>query len=147
MRILKISFTRNTDELKHLLGLVHGLEFADVIMKANDLHDLVADRHDRVQGCHGILEDHRDIVAADLTDFMRTLLADVLAVQNDLAADDASGRIRNQIQDGKCCCRLACAGLADQSHTLALVDREADTVDRLAGGCSEEIFDDQILNC
>ena len=57
---------RDTHELEHLLGPLHRLFLADLVVEHDALGNLASDSHDRVQRRHRVLEDHRDIIATHL---------------------------------------------------------------------------------
>src|SRR5437016_3543220 len=65
-------------------------------MQLERLGDLPADGEDRIQARHRVLEDHRDVVAADAPDLVVVHLQDVLTVEDDRALDDAAGGLRNE---------------------------------------------------
>ena len=69
-------------------------------MQADDFCDLVAHVVDGVKGGHGILEDHADLVAADVPHFVFALFENVLAVHVHLAAVNFAGRYRQEADDG-----------------------------------------------
>ena len=94
-----------------------------VAVDLQDLADLVAHVHDRVQRRGRLLEDHRDAVAAQLAQLLVRHRAQLLAVEQDLAALDAAG-LRDQAKDREAGHALAAARLADEAHDLAAVDRE-----------------------
>ena len=48
---------------------------------------------DRIERGHRLLEDHRDLVAADLLHLLLGRVEQVPALEADLAADDAPGRV------------------------------------------------------
>src|SRR5439155_16742241 len=79
---------------------------------------------------HRILEDHRDVVPTDLAQAPVVHRQQVLAVEQRLAARDR-GPARVQAHDRQAGDALAAAGLADDAERLALLDLEADAVDRL----------------
>ncbi len=57
---------RNADEPQHLQDLLAPLGPAHRPVQHDRLGDLVADGHHRVQRAHRLLEDHRDVAAADV---------------------------------------------------------------------------------
>src|SRR5262249_25477386 len=120
---------RDVHDLQHLDGLVHGVTAAQPLVQPDRLGDLLADREDGVQRGHRLLEDHRDLFAADLPHLRGGQAEEVLAVVDDLALHDAAGRLRDEPHDAERGDRLAGARLADDAERLALVDVEADAVD------------------
>ena len=101
---------------------------------AVDLHrfdQLVPDTDDRVQRGHGLLEHHRDPVAAQLAQFAGRQVRDDL-VRDDRLALDARG-LREEAErrgggDG-----LAGTGFADQRHHFAGLHREGEALHRVDG--------------
>jgi len=75
-----------------------------------------------------VLEDHRDLLAADPPHLRVGGLRQVLAAEEDLPADAGVARAREP-QDGEAGDRLARARLADDAERLALVDAVGDAVD------------------
>ena len=94
---------------------------------------LKAHREHRVQGRHGLLENHGDRVAAQLAHFLKRELGEVLAFEQDLARFNTPRGIRDQAQDRARSHRLAAARLAHEAADLVLADRETDSVDGLGG--------------
>src|SRR5436305_1517562 len=58
---------------------------ADVLMEDYRLHDLCADREDRVERRHRLLKDHADVAAADRLHLALRELHQVLAEKSDAA--------------------------------------------------------------
>jgi len=81
-------------------------------MHPDRLTDLVADREERVEGGHRVLQDHRDALAANPAHLVIGLFEKVFSRKQHLAADDA-GRRRQDAQDRQCQRALAGARLAD----------------------------------
>ena len=105
-------------------------------MDADRLGDLATDRHRRVERGHRVLEDHADVVAADLADLLLADRHEVAAVQSDLAAGDEPAP-RQQAHDRHRGHRLAAAGLADDAHGLSRLDVEAEAVDGVDGAAAQ----------
>ena len=97
--------------------------------RAIGLGDLLADREERVQRGHRLLEDHRDVVAADRLHLGSVSAEQVAAVEADRAADDAARRVGDQAQDRQRGHALAAAGFADDAQRLAGAQREGHAVD------------------
>ena len=97
-------------------------------MDRNTLTDLVTNRHNWIQRSHGILEDHGNLIAAHLFQFLRCHFQYIFSIQFNLAVFDDPRRIRNQIQNRKCRGSLARAGLAHQTQGLALADGKAHVI-------------------
>src|SRR5258708_6342399 len=120
---------RDVHELEHLDRLVHRVAPPEALMQADGLRDLLAHREHGIQRGHRLLEDHRDLFATDLPHLRGGQAEEVLAVVDDLALHDASGRLRNEPHHAEGGDRLARARLADDAQRLALVDVEVDAVD------------------
>ena len=117
------------DEPHHLERAGLRLLVADVLVEPHRLGDLLADREDRVQRGHRLLEDHRDVVAADLRHRVLVERREVLAVEDDVRAGlDAAGRV-DELHDRERGDGLAASGLTDDAERAALRDREVDAVD------------------
>src|SRR5262249_17567388 len=120
---------RDVHEAQHLAGLVHRVAPAEPLVQADGLGDLLAHREDGVERGHRLLEDHRDLLAADLAHLRGGKLEEVPAVVVDLAVDDASWGLRDEPHDAERRDALAAARLADHAQRLALVDVEVHPVD------------------
>ena len=94
------------------------------------LGDLLADRVDRVQRGHRLLEDHRDLVAADRAHLALGELEQILARRRAPRPFDAPGRMRDEPHDRERGHALAAARFADDAERAALGDVERDAVDR-----------------
>ena len=99
-------------------------------MRPDHLDDLVADAVDGVQRAHRILEDHGDLLAADVAQLVVVEPVELSAAVVDRAGDPGVGgpgqtgqRLRGDA--------LAGAGFADDRQHLARGEIERDTVDRL----------------
>ena len=99
-------------------------------MGQDALHDLVLDPVNRVEGGHGLLEDHGDLVAPDGLHLLFGHLGQVLAVEQDLAVADPAG-LFDKTHDGEGGDALSGAGLSHYSQDLAFFDLKAYAVDRL----------------
>ena len=117
--------------LHQLDGAAGGGGAVHLQVQLQALGDLAADGEDGVEGGHGLLEDHGDAVAADTADLFLVGLEQVLALEEDLAADDLPGWVGDQSQYGEGADGLAAAALPDQAHDLSRLDVVADAVDRL----------------
>ncbi|CFP58793.1 Uncharacterised protein [Bordetella pertussis] len=119
---------RNAHRLQRLAATFHGLGARDVLMRENGFGHLFADAQHRVQRHQRILEDHGDAVAAQLPHLLFAQLAQVLALEADLAFDHFAGRV-DQPQQRKPGDRFARAGFADQPHDFAAAHDQVDAVD------------------
>jgi hypothetical protein len=101
------------------------------------LGHLAADREVGVQRGHGVLEDHRDLLAADLVQLGRGQVQDLAAAVEDGAVRAAVAG--EQAHDGEEDLGLARPALADDAQGLAVGYREVDAVggEHLAVGGGE----------
>ena len=130
MRIFVVALRGNADKLQQLGRLVRSFRLGKLFMEQNHLADLIAHGKNRVEGGHGVLEDHRDILAADGAQFLRAFLQQIFSVEQNLAGGYLSGRIGNQTHDGERGRCFACAGFSDESQRIALFHRNGNAVDR-----------------
>src|SRR5450756_41816 len=109
----------------------HGHRFGPVqaVMHANGLRNLPPGSEHRVHGRHGVLKDHRDVLAADLAHLPFTHLREVSTLVDDTAADDLARTLK--AHDAQCGHRLTAARLADDAERLSGVELERYAVDRL----------------
>jgi hypothetical protein len=98
---------------------------------AQHLLDLVPDPEHRVQRGHRLLEDERNLAAADLPELRARRAEQLLAVELD-AARDRRG-LREQPQDRERGHAFPAAGLADDPQHLTLGELERHPVDRVNG--------------
>src|SRR5262245_45894570 len=99
----------------------------------------------RVQGIeagHRLLEDHRDLIAANLLHLLLSEIEQIAALKADDPVDDATRRIGDEAQDGQRGYALAAAGFAYHAERLAVAHRVGNPVDSLddAGGRKEVGF-------
>ena len=104
--------------------------------------DLGADGHDRVEGGHGLLEDHGDLAAAMVAHGFGREIEEILAVETDLAGD--SGGVGEQAQEGERGGGFAGSGLADEAEGLACGEGEGEVVDgEMLAEADGQVFDFQ----
>ena len=87
-------------------------------MEAQGFGHLLPDGEDRVEGGHGFLEDHGDVVAPDLAHPGVGAAAQVFSLETDFAGHQSRGGLE-QPQDGHGGDGLAAAGLPHQAQGLA----------------------------
>ena len=98
---------READAFEEGNGFVQGLAAVHVEVLQQDLNDLVADREHRMEGAHGLLEDHGDLAAADGADLTAVggegcdVNRGVVGMQADCAAVDPAGRHGYQLEEGE----------------------------------------------
>src|ERR1035437_8076426 len=120
----------DTDGFQHFHGSAPGFPTRHVAMSLDRFGDLVTDSEYRVQGRHGLLEDHAHVAAPDLAHLRHRHGQDLLAVEPDLACDDLAGWDVDESHDAQGCDALAAAGLPDQTQGLAPLELEVNAVDR-----------------
>ena len=149
MRILlgALLRVRNAHLLQTADGLSLRLGMVQLLVELDGLDNLLADLRGRVHAGHRILEDHGDLVAADLLHFLVGSLHDVVASQIDLAALNARRRHRVELHDGLSGNGLAAAGLANDSQNLALVHVQRHAADGLNLACIGVKRHAQVFNC
>src|SRR5262245_30760446 len=86
------------------------------------LSDLPTDCENGIQRRHRLLEDHADVAAPNFTHLRVRQLHEIAAGEENLAARDPPGRIRNQAQNRQRADGLARSALADDCDCLALLD-------------------------
>jgi hypothetical protein len=119
----------DADERQRLDRLRPGRTTGCAPMRDDGFGDLVADRKDGIEAGHRLLEDHRDLVAADGVHLLAGQCEQVAAPIENSPAGDPSGRARHQSHDGEAGDGLARAGFSHHGERLALVEVEADAVD------------------
>src|SRR5262245_13761298 len=106
-------------------------------MQQDGLLDLVADGEDRVERGHRLLEDHADLVAADLAHLRTkpTVLQQVdwflsaILLEEDLAGFNFAWT-RNELQDPQAGDTLAAAAFADDPQHSTTRDVKGDAIER-----------------
>src|SRR5207249_3493627 len=99
-----------------------------------------ADREDRIERGHRLLEYHADVAAANRAHLVPWQRQQILPAKSDCAGDDAAGRIGNEAEHAQR--RYAFSGprLADQAEHFALAHVEVHIVDGLGdAGLSEKM--------
>ena len=137
----------DADHLEHLNRALLDvlLRLALALVQGDDLVDLGTDAEHRVQARHGLLEDHRDIVAAQALHLVRRGLGNVVGlviaeVQPDGTLDDLALGALQKLHQGQAGDGLAAAGLADDADGLADGHFKRDAVDALDdAGVGEEV--------
>ena len=132
-----------------LAQLVEGdlfrLAAAHLLVRENRLHHLRADGEHRVQRHHGILEDHADAVAADVTQRFGIGGDEVVTLEQHRAAGDEAG-LADEVDDGEAGDGLARSRLAHKSETFATAQRERDVVHGGERFVAESELDGEVLD-
>ncbi len=114
-------------------------------MDEQRLRDLKPDPQDRVERRHRLLEDHRDVMAADLAHLLVVELQEIAAVEHDRAGGDL-GRLGEQPHDRQRGDGFARAGFADDRDHLAGMDSVADVLDSAHEPVRRAELDAQVLD-
>ena len=135
----------DADQCQHFDGARFGSLLVEPLMHPQRLADLAADRQHRIEARHRLLEDHRNVVAADRAHLAFGQLQQILALEADRARDLARG-LGDQPHQRHRSDRFSAAGFADDGQRFTFVDMKGDAVDRpvdTLGGTemSLQIFD------
>src|SRR5262249_50257881 len=103
------------DEAQHLDRAIARLASACPLSEAYGFRHGVGDGDDRVQRGHRLLEDHRDLVAADAAHLLLRKARQISGLKSNFAADDAAGTLGQKLHNRERGHALAAAGLADQT--------------------------------
>ena len=114
---------------EHVEGALECLFRVHALVDHGDFHELGRDGQARIEGGHGLLVDHGDVLAADPPDLLLGQLGHVPALELDGAADDAAV-LPHVAHDAVGHRGLAAPGLTHQAHRLALLDGEVEVHDR-----------------
>src|SRR5207245_9674121 len=109
------------------------------------LDDLAPDRQHWVQARHRVLEDHRDLLAADAPKLLVGQLQEIPAFESRRPGGDAA-RARKDPEQGERGDALAAARLAEDAQRLALGDLERAAVDRVDRPARGPELDPQALD-
>ncbi len=120
-------------------GTVLRLGLRHLLVGADGLHDLVAHAVHRVERGHGLLEDHRHVVAAQFAVLLLGQGCEVLAFELQGAAGHVS-RLGQKTHDGEAGHGLAGTRLAHDRQDLALVHVEAHVFD----GADDALLDGEL---
>src|ERR1700674_5250914 len=99
-------------------------------MRQHRLVNLEAGAQNRIERALWVLEDHRDVTPADLTNFLIGDLEKILIAKQDLASHDAAW-LRHQPQQRKCSHGFSAARFTHDAETLTRVKVEAHAIDGL----------------
>ena len=120
----------NADQTQHFDRLIPGFSCRHGPVQANRLADLIANPDHRVERSHRLLKDHGNAVTADLSHLGFIEREQILAFEQDRAADDAARRARHKAHDRERTHALAASGLADDRQRLATTNVEREVVYR-----------------
>jgi hypothetical protein len=134
---------RDADQAQQLDGAVARVLLGLLLVRQDHLGDLGAHLVERVQARERVLEDHRDLLAADLPDLVAVHLEQVVALEQGLPGDLPAAGQPHDRQAGHA---LAGAGLAHDAEGLAPVEGEVDAVHRLDDAVVGAEPDPQVLD-
>ncbi len=129
MRIFAEPVHRNADHLEHVARPSIGFRARNPVVQLYCLRDLIADRFNGVKGCHRVLKNHGDFIAAYFPHFSLGEPGDVIAPEEHLARNKLRLRLRQYAQDAFGDGRFTGAGLSDEADRLALLNRQINIVD------------------
>src|SRR3972149_3639157 len=115
----------NADLIQHSDRIVEGYTLAHAAVQFQRFGDLEPDREHRVQARHRFLENHRDLVAADLAHLLGRQGAQVLALEKNPPSRYGSRGARYQAKYGKRGHRFARTGFTDDTEGFAAAQMEA----------------------
>jgi len=117
-------------ELDHLEGarIRFGLAHLGVVHE-DALANLMTRGHDRVKRGHGLLEDHRDLVAAVVAQLVARELGEVRPVELDGPRHDLCGGLRDEAHDGEGHHGLAATRLPHHGKGLPSAHLEGEVLD------------------
>ena len=95
--ILSSPAARNSHQLQHLPGLLIRFGLRKMFMNLDTLRNLIPNGKDRIQGCHRILKDHRDLLASDFLQLTAVEFQNGFTADLDAALLNHSRRIRHQL--------------------------------------------------
>ena len=121
-----------------------GFLVRQALVTHRNFYELFADLHRRVEGCHGLLIDHGDVLAADSTQLGFVHGTQVLSHEVDFAGDDRSVPAE-VLHDSKSDRRLSASRFADQPDRFAGHDRQVEIDDRLHLSTTREIGKTEIF--
>ena len=117
-------------QFQHLLRFLSGLFFTHLVVCGDGFHDLVSHRIDRIEGGHGILEDHSAVSSAEILHLLGSIFGDVLTLEQYFALCDMAVSVQD-LHDGIGRDRFAGTGFAYDSQALSFLQRICNTVDCL----------------
>ena len=114
----------NADFGERINGAVESKFAVAVLVNGERFCQLRADLHERVEGSHRVLEDHRDALTTDFAELAFGDFQKINAAEKRLPAVNATGRLRDQPKQGLAGDGLARARFPDDSECLPGIDLE-----------------------
>jgi hypothetical protein len=113
----------DSDQGEHLNGAGFGVLCRETFVKPQRLADLAANGQHRVEAGHGLLEDHADVLAADVAHLGIGQGQQIAALKADLSRDLSRG-LRHETQDRHRRDGFAASALAHDGDGLSGIDVE-----------------------
>jgi hypothetical protein len=113
-------------------------------VEPKNLSQLIADTVTGIQGSHGVLEDHRDLVSPDLPHLRFREGQQIFPVKFNFSPGNSSSRPRNQPENGKTGHGLSATRLPHYPDRLPFTNREMDPVDGSDRSSQSQKMDMQI---
>ena len=130
---------------QQIFGALARLLAAALAVPEIDFLHLVADRVDRIERGHRVLEDHRDAVAAERGELLPSRREQVAALELEPFGPHPRAA-RQQAHEGERGHGLAAAGFADDAQRLAAVDMKIDIADGVQNPGRHVDLDGQALD-
>ena len=146
MRIFAAACAGDADQFKDFCRFLCSIYPAELVMITDGLCNLIAYGHHRVQACHGILKNHRDVLAADSTKLLFVHLQQIFSLVQNFSAFDFSVRLCRQAHNSLCQGGLAGTGLAYQSKRASLFQNQVYTIKRLDRSFTQLEMNTQVLH-
>src|SRR3954462_9594112 len=120
----------NAHEAQHVDGLALRGRAAEALVQQQGFGDLLADRHDRVERSHRLLEDHGNFFAAQPLHRLLRKAEEIDAVELDAPPDDAPRRIGYEPHERERSNSFAAAGFTDDGQRFARLHRKGHAIYR-----------------
>ena len=119
---------RDAHEVEQLSGAFERLLLGVAAVQTKALPHLTTDLVNRVERGHGVLEDHRNVIAADVLHLLLRHIEEVATAIGHGTALNLTGRHGDEAHDGHGGHGLARAGFAHHAERLAAIERVAHAV-------------------
>ena len=116
---------------QHLRRNLQGFLLTQLLVLNDNLRQLLADCHNRIQGGHRVLKDHGNSVAAHFLIFFVGVINQVSPLEKNLSIQDNPGGIWDQLHHRQRHSGFAGAGFANKAQHFTLFYLEIHSVDRL----------------
>ena len=120
----------NADGLQHGFGALPGFFLAQTFMLEDRFGYLLTDREDGIEGCHGVLENHRHVLAPHVAQLVPRHGEDVLSRESYRSRYDLALGAADHVEDGQGEGGFSGSRLADEAQDLAGDEVEAESVHR-----------------